>query len=409
MFDFICAYLNGELNEDEKIYIQPPPGYEGQGENVLRLRKSLYRLKQVGHKWYEALVHAHIDLGFHVTQADPDVFYLRMEIHIIILIIHVDDCVITGSSATLMAEYKVRFNMRYALTDLGLVSWLLGLKVTRNCKNRTILLSQTTYINTMLDRFDLSAAKPYRFPMVPRIIYSKNDSPSSPQEAVCMEKMPYHEAIGSLMYASIATRPDISFAVAALSQFLDNPGEVHWEAVKRIMRYLSGTKDYALTYGDECHDLLGYLDMDGATQEHQHTISGYAFLIDGGVVSWSSRKQELITLSTAEAEYVAATHAAKEALWLRRLLFELFPSLETPTILFCDNQAVLRLIEDDNYRARTKHIDKRYHFIREVAQNGALQLIYCPTDNMAADILTKALPKWKATFHASTLGLRSRA
>ncbi len=103
------------------------------------------------------------------------------------------------------------------------------------------------------------------------------------------------------------------------------------------------------------------------------------------------------------------THAAKEALWPQRLLFELFPSLETPTILFCDNQAALQLIEDDNYQARTKHIDKRYHFIREVVQNGALQLIYCPTDNMAADILTKALPKWKATFHASTLGLRSRA
>jgi len=288
MFDFIGAYLNGELNEDEKIYIQPPPGYEGQGENVLRLRKSLYRLKQVGRKWYEALVHALIDLGFCITQADPGVFYLRMEIHIIILIIHVDDCIITSSSATLMAEYKVRFNMRYALTDLGLVSWLLGLKVTRNCKNRTILLSQTTYINTMLDRFDLSAAKPYCFPMVPRIIYSKNDSPSSPQEAVCMEKMPYHEAIGSLMYASIATRPDISFTVAALSQFLDNPGEVHWEAVKRIMRYLSGTKDYVLTYGDKRHNLLGYSDADGTTQEHWHTISGYTFLINGGTVSWSS-------------------------------------------------------------------------------------------------------------------------
>src|SRR5216683_2606408 len=273
----------------------------------------------------------------------------------------------------------------------------------------TISLSQTAYINTMLGHFTLSDMKPFCSPMVLGIIYSKDNSPSSPQEATHMEKAPYREAIGSLMYASVATRPDISFAVAALSQFLDNLGEVHWEAVKRVMHYLSGTKDFALTYGDERHDLLGYSDADGATQEHRHTISGYAFLIDGGVVSWSSRKQELITLSTAEAEYVAATHAAKEALWLRRLLFELFPSLETPTILFCDNQATLRLIEDDNYRARTKHIDKRYHFIRKVMQNGALQLIYCPTDNMAVDILTKALPKWKATFHASTLGLRSRA
>ena len=372
------------------------------------MRKSLYGLKQAGCKWYEALTRALIDLSFCITQADPGVFYLQIEVHIIILIIHVDDCVITGSSAKLIADYKAKFNARYALTDLGPVSWLLGLKVTRDRENRTICLSQTAYINTMLDRFALTDTKPFRSPMVPGIIYSKDDSPSSPQEATHMEKAPYREAIGSLMYASVATRPDISFAVAALSQFLDNPGEVHWEAVKRVMRYLSGTKDFMLTYGDEHHDLLGYSDADGATQEHRHAISGYAFLIDGGVVSWSSRKQELITLSTAEAEYVAATHAAKEALWLRRLLFELFPSLETPTILFCDNQAALRLIEDDNYRAWTKHIDKRYHFIHEVAQNGALQLIYCPTDDMAVDILTKALPKWKATFHASTLGLRSR-
>jgi hypothetical protein len=261
----------------------------------------------------------------------------------------------------------------------------------------------------MLERFALTDAKPYRSPMVPGIVYSKDDSPSSPQEAARMEKVPYREAIGSLMYASVATRPDISFAVAALSQFLDNPGEVHWEAVKRILRYLSGTKDFVLTYGNECHNLIGYTDADGATQEHRRAISGHAFLIDGGAVSWSSKKQELVTLSTAEAEYVAATHAAKEALWLRRLVFELFPSLEAPTVLYCDNQAALRLIEDDNYRARTKHIDKRYHFVREAAQTGALQLTYCPTDDMTADILTKALPKWKATIHTSTLGLHTRA
>jgi len=409
VFDFIGAYLNGELDEDEEIYMQPPPGYEGQGENVMRLRKSLYGLKQAGRKWYEALARALVDLGFRITQADPGVFYLRMEIHIIILVIHVDDCVITGSCARLIATYKAKFNSRYALTDLGPVSWLLGIKVTRNREDRTISLSQTTYINTMLERFALTDAKPYRSPMVPGIVYSKDDSPSSPQEAARMEKVPYREAIGSLMYASVATRPDISFAVAALSQFLDNPGEVHWEAVKRILRYLSGTKDFVLTYGDERHDLIGYTDADGATQEHRRAISGHAFLIDGGAVSWSSKKQELVTLSTAEAEYVAATHAAKEALWLRRLVFELFPSLEAPTVLYCDNQAALRLIEDDNYRARTKHIDKRYHFVREAAQTGALQLTYCPTDDMTADILTKALPKWKATIHTSTLGLHTRA
>ena len=208
------------------------------------------------------------------------------------------------------------------------------------------------------------------------------------------------------MYASVATRPDITFAVSTLSQFLDNPGDAHWEAVKRIFRYLSGTRSYELTYGAERFDLVGYTDADGATQDHRRAISGYAFLIDGGAISWSSRKQELVTLSTAESEYVAAMHAAKEAVWLRRLIHELLPPLARPTVLFCDNQSALKIVEDDNYRARTKHINIRYHFVRHAAQTGVLNLTYCPSDDMAADIFTKALPKWKAITHALTLGLR---
>jgi len=145
------------------------------------------------------------------------------------------------------------------------------------------------------------------------------------------------------MYASVATHPDITFAVSTLSQFLENPGEAHWEVVKRVYRYLSGTCNIALTYGGEQHGLIGYTDADGASQEHRRAISGYAFIIDGGAVSWSSRKQELVTLSTAEAEYVAATHAAKECLWLRCLIGDLHLHLATPTTLFCDNQATLRL------------------------------------------------------------------
>ena len=180
MFNFIGTYLNGELDEDEEIYMQPLLGYEGQGENILRLRKSLYGLKQAGCKCYEALARALIDLGFHITQVDPSVFYLRIEVHIIILVIHVNDCVITGSSAKLITNYKAKFNARYALTDLGPVSWLLGLKVTRDRENRTICLSQTAYINTMLDRFALTNTKPFCSPMVLGIIYSKDDSPSSP-------------------------------------------------------------------------------------------------------------------------------------------------------------------------------------------------------------------------------------
>jgi len=194
-----------------------------------------------------------------------------------------------------------------------------------------------------------------------------------------------------------------------LSQFLDNPGDAHWEAIKRVIQYLSGTRGATLTYGKDCHDLIGFTDADGAMQEHRCAISGHVFLIDGGAISWSSRKQELVTLSTAEAKYVATMHTAKEALWLRRLIHELFPWLKRPTLLYCNNQSALKLIQDNNYHARTKHIDIQYHFIRQVAHNGALVLIYCLSKDMMADTLTKALPKWKATIHNSSLGLQHHA
>ena len=236
-------------------------------------------------------------------------------------------------------------------------------------------------------------------------VLSKTDSPSDDTEMARMKKTPYREAIGSLMYAAVATHPHITFAVSALSQFLENPGEVHWEAVKRVYRYLAGTKTHALTYGTERHDLIGFTDADRASQEHRHAISGYAFLIDGAAISWASRKQELVTLSTAEAEYVAATHVAKESIWLRRLIKPLFGPITSPTPLFCDNQAAIRLATDDNYHAHTKHIDICFHFIPQTIDAGHIDIKYCPTQDMTADILTKALPKYKTAIHSQNLGI----
>jgi|SRR6266702_716370 len=207
------------------------------------------------------------------------------------------------------------------------------------------------------------------------------------------------------MYAAVATCLDITFTVSALSQFLSNLGVTHWEAVKQVFCYLTGTKTFELTYGSERHGLEGFTDADGVMQEHCRAISGYVFLIDSGAISWSLRKQELVTLSTAEAEYVAAMHAAKEAIWLHKLLGKLFPNLLVPTSLYCDNQAALKLATDNNYHAHTKHIDLHFHFIWQTIASGALRLLYCPTEDMVVDILTKALPKWKVVALVTALGI----
>jgi len=345
------------------------------------------------------------DLGFQVTGADPRVFVTHIKKHILVLTVYVDDCTMTGSSPKLIAVYKGKLHEWYALTDLGPVSWLLGIQVTHDREMWAISLSQEAYIKTIIARFVLANAKPYSTPMVPSTSYSKDNSPASVNDAARMHKVPYREAIGSLMYTSVATRPDITFVVSTLLQFLENLGKAHWQVVKRVFHYLAGTHTVALTYRGEWEDLHRYTDTDGASQDHCRAISGYAFIMDGGTISWSLQKQELVTLSTVEVEYVAVTHATKECIWLCRLTGDILLPLPESTTLHCDNQAALKLVQDDNYHTRTKHIDIRYHFIQDVVKQGYIKLQYCPTDDMTADILTKVLPRWKVSQHALGLGL----
>lgn len=361
VFDFNSAFLNGKLDDFEEIYMEQPLGFEvldeGGQQYVAKLKKALYGLKQGGRTWYETLKCTLEELGF--TRADTDfgIFYLRTQTQLILLAVHIDDCTMTGNSQKLIDQYKTQLNKRFSLTELGPIGWLLGLEVKCDRDVRTISLSQRSYIDAILTHFNMQDAKPISIPMDPNMTYSKDQCPTDPREIAHMKNVPYREAIGSLMYAAIGTRPDISFAVSTLSQSLDNPGQIHWDAVKRIFRYLLGTKGWRLTYGGEQTNLIGYTDADGASQPHRRAISGYAFLIDGGAVSWSSRKQELVTLSTAEAEYVAATHAAKEAIWLRRFLAEIFKPLNGPTTLYCDNQSAVAIATNGNFHACTKHID----------------------------------------------------
>ena len=352
-------------------------------------------------------MHTLTNLGFFITHADSGVFYMRVGKNTLILAVHVDDCILTGTLSRLITRYKKKLNACHALTDLGPVHWLLGIKVTHDRTAHTISLSQSAFIDTILSRFSLDDIKPHGSLMVPGTIYSKKDSPFSPDEAAHMQRVPYRQAIGSLMYLAVATRPDIAFTVSILSRFLDNPGDTHWQAVKHIYCYLKLTKDLQLTYGSEQHNLEGYTDADGGSQEDRHAISGYAFLIDGGAILWSAKRQELVTLSTAEAEYIAATHTAKEALWLHKLFGDILPDLlHLPMTLHCDNQSAIKLVTTDNYHACTKHIDQRYHFICDLNKQDVIKLCYCLTEDMLADMLTKALPKWKVAAQSAALGLR---
>ena len=410
--DIKGAYLNSKLQDNEVLYMQHPLGYKSPdaGTRILRLVKTLYGLKQSGRHWYQKLSSVFKSLGFTQCGVDQAVYFkvVITKGELTIVVVHVDDCTIVANTICLINELKAGLSKHFEVTDLGELHWMLGIEVKRDRPGRLVHLSQCAYIDAILRRYNLADLKPLSTPMDNQVHLSSDQAPASTAECAMMRDMPYCEAVGALNWAALATRPDIAFAVATVARFAANPGPAHWDAVKRIFRYLSGTCKLWLTYGEASSPLEGYADADGSMAEDCHAISGYAFLIDGGAVLWSSKRQEIVSLSTTESEYVAATHGGKEALWLHSLISEVFGNITSPTTLFSDNQAAIALTRDHQYHPRTKHIDVRYHWIHWVVEKGSIRLVYCPTDDMVADALTKALPSAKVKHFAASLGLHAK-
>jgi hypothetical protein len=296
------------------------------------------------------------------------------------------------------------------MSDLGELHWLLGIEIKRDRHARTISLSQRAYIDTIVSRFNLTDASNLSIPLDAGHLLTKDQCPTTEYDINEMRKIPYREAVGSLMYAALGTRPDISFSVTALSQYMQNPGSPHWEAVKRVLRYLKGTRERWLTFGHPKDGLHGFADSNwGSTADDRHSICGYVFTLDGGAVSWSSKKQSVIALSSTEAEYIALTHASKEAIWLRSLLASIYgPSvLSSPSTIHSDNKSAIELVKNNSYHSRTKHIDIRFHYIREIYEAGSIAISHRGTDDMPADMFTKPLARPKLEKFSKLVGLDS--
>ena len=326
---------------------------------------------------------------------------------IIVIAVHVDNCTITANSITAVDTLKARLHKHVEVTDLGKLHWMLGIKVKQDCTGGTVHLSQQSYIDSILHCFGFDDAKTVSTPFDTQVQLTLEQALADAAKFAVMHNVPYCEAVGTLNWAMLATRPDIVFTVSTVARFSANPGMAHWTVVKCIFRYLVGMCNLWLTYGEVRCMLVGYTDANGSMMEDRRAITSYAFLIDGGAVSWSSKKQEIISFSTMESEYVVATHGMKEALWLRNLLAEVFEPLTDTTTLFSDNQSVITLTKDHQFHPRTKHINVRYHFICWVVENSALHLVYCPMADMVADALTKVLPSPKVKHFAKCLRLHA--
>ena len=388
--DVMAAYLNGILSEE--IYMKQPPGYVNprHPNKVCRLRKSLYGLKQSARCWNETFDNYLKSEGYKSCPTDFCVYLKTVGENIIILIaLFVDDTVICCNDVAVLTREKQKLSQRYEMQDQGEIHYFLGMSVKRNRAIRSLTIDQSLYIEKVLKRFGMMDCNPISTPLENGRKFEKVSEGESP-----VNLTEYQAAIGSLIYAAISTRPDISVSVGLLSQFMTNPSREHWNGVKRIFRYLKGTLNFGLSFKhSENFELVGFSDADWAGDETtRKSMSGEIFQLGGSPISWASKKQTVVALSTTEAEYIALSLATQEAIWLRNLLSDIHLK-PTTTTMYEDNQGTIALSKNPTNHSRTKHIDIKYHFIRDMILKKQIDVIYCPTNDMVADIFTKGLPK----------------
>lgn len=383
--DVKSAFLHGELSED--VYVQQPQGYEKRGEEhkVYKLKKALYGLKQAPRAWYSKIEAYFVREGFEKCYCEHTLFTKSKEGgKLLIISLYVDDLIFTGNDKSMCDEFKKSMMLEFDMSDLGKMRYFLGVEVLQN--DDGIYLSQKKYAGEVLEKFGMSKSNSVENPMVPGFKLSKDEN------GVKVDATLFKQVVGSLMYLT-ATRPDLMYGVSLISRFMGNPTEQHWLAAKRILRYLKGTTGLGICYKKRgCKELIAYSDSDFAGDlDDRKSTSGYVFLLSSGAVSWSSKKQPVVTLSTTEAEYIAAASCACQGVWLRRILEKLGHVQDKCTTILCDNSSTIKLSKNPVLHGRSKHIDIRFHFLRDLAKDGVVELVHCNTQEQLADIMTKPL------------------
>ncbi|KAI5334598.1 hypothetical protein L3X38_024731 [Prunus dulcis] len=371
--DVKSAFLNGVLSEE--VYVDQPCGFviQGSEDKVYRLKKALYGLKQAPRAWYEEINSYFTRVGFNRSLSEATLYTKRSSSGILIVSLYVDDIIYTGSSKEMMLEFKNEMMRQYEMTDLGLLHHFLGLGVLQT--DTCIFLHQKKYAKTLLDKFGLKDCKSVATPLAVNEKLSKVDGSDLADETL------YRQMVGSLLYLT-ATRPDIMFASSLLARFMHNPSKKHMGTAKRVLRYIQGTISYGIAYEKgKGAVLIGYCDNDwSGSEDDMRSTSGYAFNLGSGVFSWASIKQSSVALSTAEAEYMSAAEATTQAVWLRFVLSDFGEEQVEPTQLLCDNTSAIAISKNPIHHHKTRHINRRFHFIRDALQNGEIDLLYCKTE-----------------------------
>jgi transposase InsO family protein len=402
-FDVPTAFLNADVKE--KIYMELPEGFRQEGM-VCQLNKSLYGLKQAPRNW-DRLVHTFItgDMAFKATVSDPSLYHKRSRSGRLMMIYRFVDDMQGSYHADDTAEFEesvALLQRRFNIKKLSTATWMLGMRIRRDRKLRTITLDQELYVSTALDRYGLQQCRPVSTPEAVGAAHDRNEWLDQ-----STDRQRYMEITGTLMYAAISTRPDITHSVHYLASNMQAPTQRHMLAAERVLRYLAGTKEVGLIFGSrngatvgdsrgrQAHvhvDVCAFADADWANDKgDRRSVSGWVAKLNGDPVSWSSKKQRVVALSTCEAELYAEAAAIQEVLWLRGLMEELGLHTRTGSVIYGDNQSAIAVSQNGVRSERTKHVDVKYHFVTEAVERGSIQLRWVPTTQQQADIFTKAL------------------
>jgi transposase InsO family protein len=388
--DVDSAFLQADLHEE--VFITQPEGYISieHPDHVCKLNRSLYGLKQASFSWYTTLDKQLRQLGFKPTDADPCIYVKRIGRHLIIVSIYVDDLIIIGHRPD-VDKIKNVISKYFKIKDLGPAKSILGIEIIRDRSKGTLQLRQKGHIDELFEKFNMSNCKPASTPLPLGFTLNKLDK--TPAEC---EKLPFRQAIGKLLYISRATRPDLAYTVHHLSTFLNAYDHSHWEGVKHVLRYLQGTRNLTITYSMSGNYFpQAYCDADwGNNPNTRKSVTGYLFKFADGPITWSSKAQSIVALSSTEAELNALSETAKQALYIRKFFIPLGIT-PRPLDIQNDNQSAIKVATQptQSFHARMKHIDIKIHHLRDCVRNSLLSITYLPTNTMPADMLTKILPR----------------
>ena len=369
---------------------------------MLRLHKALYGLKQAPRAWNNRIDGYFQKNGFEKCPYEHALYLKKKGNNMLIVCLYVDDLILTGSDPSMYKDFKKEMMEEFEMTDMGLMAYYLGIEVKQ--RSDGISISQESYTKEILEKFKMMKCNAVNTPM------EVNSKLSKHEEGNKVDPTLFKSLVGSLRYLT-CTRPDILYAVGYVSKFMESPTEVHLQAAKRILRYLKGTLNMCLSYeASQEFKLLGYSDSDWARDvDDRKSTTGFVFFMGETAFTWSSKKQAIVTLSSCEAEYVAATSCVCHAIWLRNLLKTFRMEQENPTEIYVDNKSAIALAKNPVFHDRSKHIDTRYHYIRECIAAQQVKLEHVRTQEQLADIFTKPLKYEAFSSLRRCLGLVKQA